>query len=92
MLPNEIDQLRKYLLKNNGRLVVFLDMGSLNGLEDVLFDWGIMSDDMLILDSSGDYESGGGDLIARSFPQKPHRPMAPPPQSRGTITGRRSLK
>lgn len=72
MLPNEIDQLRKYLLKNNGRLVVFLDMGSLNGLEDVLFDWGIMSDDMLVLDTSGDYESAGGDLIARSFPQKAH--------------------
>lgn len=72
MLPNEIDQLRKYLLKDNGRMAIFLDMGSLNGLEDVLFDWGIMSDDMLILDTSGDYESAGGDLIARSFPQKAH--------------------
>ena len=71
-LPREIDAIRKYLLNSNGRVAVFLDMGPLHGLEEILFEWGIMSDDMLILDSSGDYESGGGDLIARSFPQKPH--------------------
>ncbi len=31
-----------------------------------------MSDDMLVLDSSGDYESSTGDLVARSFPNNPH--------------------
>ncbi len=71
-LPREIDALRKYLLKSNGKGMVFLEMGSLLGLEDVLFEWGLMSDDMLILDSGSDYESSTGDLIARSFPQKPH--------------------
>ncbi len=71
-LPREIDALRKYLLKENGRGVVFLEMGSLLGLEDIFYEWGIMSDDMLILDSGGDYESASGDLIARSFPRKPH--------------------
>ena len=71
-LPREIDAIRKYLLKSNGKCIVFLEMGSLLGLEDVFFEWGIMSDDMLILDASGDYESSTGDLIARSFPQNPH--------------------
>lgn len=71
-LPREIDAIRKYLLKSNGKCIVFLEMGSLLGLEEVFFDWGIMSDDMLLLDSGGDYESSTGDLIARSFPQNPH--------------------
>lgn len=71
-LPREIDALRRYLLNSNGRVMVFLGTGPLYGLEDVFFEWGIMSDDMLILDSSGDYESGDGDLIARNFPAKPH--------------------
>lgn len=71
-LPREIDALRKYLLKSNGRGIFFLEMGSLLGLEDILYEWGIMSDDMLVLDSGGDYESASGDLIARSFPKNPH--------------------
>ena len=72
LLPREIDLIRKYLLNSSGKVVIFLGMGPLLGLEDVLYEWGLMSDDMLILDSSGDYESSGGDLIARTFPQKAH--------------------
>ena len=71
-LPREISEIRKYLSHSNGRMIAFLPLGSLGGFEDVLFDWGIMSDDKLILDSSGDYESSSGDLIARSFPRNPH--------------------
>ncbi len=71
-LPIEIDQIRKYLLKSNGRVVMFLRMGSLCGLEDVLFDWGIRSDDMQVLDSGGYFESAEGDLIARTFPKNAH--------------------
>ena len=71
-LLREIDAIRKYLLKSNGKCIVFLEMGSLLGLEEVFFDWGIMSDDMLVLDSSGDYESATGDLIARSFEKDSH--------------------
>lgn len=71
-LPREIEAIRKYLIKSNGKCIVFLEMGSLFGLEDIFYEWGIMSDDMLILDSGGDYESATGDLIARSFPQNPH--------------------
>jgi len=71
-LPRELDAIRKYLFNDNGRAAIFLDMGSLYGLESVLFEWGILSDDMLVLDNSGDYESSDGDLIARHFPQNPH--------------------
>ena len=71
-LPVEIAQIRKYLLKDNGRVVLFLAMGNLCGLEDVLFDWGIRSDDMQVLDTAGYFESSEGDLIARTFPKNSH--------------------
>lgn len=71
-LPREVDALRKYLINANGKVIILLPMGSMSGLEDILFEWGIMSDDKLVLDTSGDYESSAGDLIARSFPKNPH--------------------
>ena len=71
-LLKEIETIRRYLLKSNGKCIVFLEMGSSLGLEEVFYEWGIMSDDMLILDAGGDYESSTGDLIARVFPQEPH--------------------
>ena len=71
-LPREIDAIRKYLTTAKGKAAIFLDLGSLQGLEEVLFEWGIMSSDMLVLDTSSDYESSDGDLIARRFPQNPH--------------------
>ena len=71
-LPREIDALRKYLMNDNGKVLMLLSLGSLGGLEDILYEWGIMSDDKLVLDTGGDYESSAGDLIARSFPKNPH--------------------
>ena len=68
----EIEHLRRYLLKGNGRVVVFLRMGNVRGLEDLFYEWGILADDMQILDTNGDFESAGGDLIARTFPEKSH--------------------
>ncbi len=71
-LPREIDALRKYLLNASGKMAIFLDMGPLHGLEEILFEWGILSDDMLVLDTGADFETADGDLIARHFPQTPH--------------------
>ncbi len=71
-LKMEIEQLRKYLLKDNGRVVVFLTMGSVGGLEDLFYEWGIIARDMQVLDTNGDFESTEGDLIARTFPEKRH--------------------
>ena len=70
--PVEVEHLRRYLLKEHGRVLVFLRMGDARGLGDLFYEWGIIADDMQILDSSGDYESVEGDLIARTFPEKSH--------------------
>ena len=68
----EVEQIRKYLLKSNGRVVVFLKMGGLRGLDEILYEWGLRSDNMLVVDSGGDFKNSDGDLIARTFPQKSH--------------------
>ena len=71
-LPVEIEALRRYLLKGNWRVIVFLRTGSACGLEDIFYEWGILSDDMQVLDTGGDFESSDGDLIARTFPENAH--------------------
>lgn len=71
LLPEEINKLSKYLSKNNGRLLVFLDPIHEHGLEDLFYDWGILVDDMLVLDSSNDFKANNGDLILRSFADHP---------------------
>lgn len=71
LLPKEVDTIRNYLLKKNGRVVIFLGIGAIGSLEDLLFDWGIRADDMLVVDTA-EYESSTGDLVARLYPQKPH--------------------
>ncbi|MBR6389254.1 MAG: GldG family protein [Opitutales bacterium] len=70
-LPRELDTVRKYLLNGNGRVVMFLGLGSIIGLDDILFEWGLRSDDMLVVDSS-EYEASTGEIIARVFPANPH--------------------
>ncbi|MBR4598286.1 MAG: Gldg family protein [Opitutales bacterium] len=70
-LPRELDMVRKYLLSGNGRVVMFLGLGSILGLDDILFEWGLRSDDMLVVDSA-EFESSTGEIIARVFPSNPH--------------------
>ncbi len=70
-LPRELDAIRKYLLKGDGRIVLFLGMGPIPGLDDILFEWGLRSDDMQVVDTS-EYESSTGDMIARMYPPNPH--------------------
>lgn len=66
-LPDEVAQLRRYLSDRNGRLIAFLDPIKQHGLDDLLYEWGILADDMLILDTGMDFKANGGDLILRSF-------------------------
>ncbi|MBO7521169.1 MAG: GldG family protein [Opitutales bacterium] len=68
--PRELDIVKKYL-NGNGRVVMFLGLGPIIGLDDILFDWGLRADDMLVVDSA-EFESSTGEIIARVFPQNPH--------------------
>ncbi len=71
-LPREINMLKDYLWKKNGRLMVMLSMGSTNGLEEIFYDWGIRSDDSMVVEATGINESAGGDIIVKEFSKDRH--------------------
>lgn len=70
LLGHEVEKLRRYLSERNGRVMVLLEPARQHGLEDLFFEWGILADDMLIVDTGEDFQAAGGDLIVRRF--RPH--------------------
>lgn len=69
--PSEEDALRIYLSEGNGKLIVFLKPGSPAGIDELLYDWGVLSDSMAVVGVGKDYQAQGGDLIVRHFAEHP---------------------
>lgn len=63
----EEELLRNYLQTRAGRLILMLDHGRAHGLENLLFDWGVIVYDNLILDESRDNLTDTGELILSAF-------------------------
>lgn len=61
--PDEQEFLRRHLSSSAGRILAFLNPANPHGLDDLLFDWGVLADDVLILDASAEGRSDTGDLI-----------------------------
>ena len=71
LLPEEVEKLRRYMTERNGKMIVLLDPGRRHGMEELFYDWGVLADDMVVVDSGPDYRSQGGDLIIRRFAEHP---------------------
>ena len=71
LLPEETEVLRRYMSERNGRMIVTLDPGRRHGMNDLFFDWGILVDDMVVVDTGPDFRSQGGDLVIRRFAEHP---------------------
>lgn len=65
--PFEAELLRNYLQTRAGRIILMLDPTRAHGLEDLLFDWGIIAYDNVIHDTSSAYLSDTGELMLRHF-------------------------
>jgi hypothetical protein len=61
--PDEQEFLRRHLTNSAGRVLAFLNPAFPHGLDDLLFDWGVLADDVVILDASAEGRSDTGDLI-----------------------------
>jgi hypothetical protein len=70
-LRAEREKLRQYLENQQGRLMLFLEPGLSHGLNELLLDWGILSEDLQVVDSGPDFRLEGGDLIIRRFAEHP---------------------
>lgn len=71
LLPEEVEKLRRYMTERNGRMIVLLDPGRRHGMEDLFYDWGVLTDDMTVIDTGSDFRSQSGDLIIRRFAEHP---------------------
>ncbi|WP_269540402.1 GldG family protein [Cerasicoccus fimbriatus] len=70
-LPEEQEILRQYLDKGDGRLIVLLDPAIPHGLDDLFYDWGVLADDMIVLEASDNFVASGGDMLVAKFAEHP---------------------
>lgn len=71
LLPEEVDPLRRYLSDRNGRVIVFVDPGRRHGMDALFEDWGVLVEDLMVIDVDPKYRTQGGDLIVRHFGEHP---------------------
>lgn len=70
-LPREQEILKSYLRRNSGRVILLIEPGADHGLDDLLFEWGILADDAIAVETSRDSQIEGGDLLVRRFAPHP---------------------
>ncbi|MFP4203364.1 MAG: GldG family protein [Opitutales bacterium] len=71
LLPEEVEQLRRYMRERNGRMIVLLDPGRRHGMDELFYDWGVLAEDRAVVDNDPDYRTQGGDFIIRRFAEHP---------------------
>lgn len=70
--PAEQELLRRHLATQAGRLLLLLNPASPHGLDDLLFDWGVQADDVVVIDPGPDGRADTGDLVAYPATDTPH--------------------
>jgi ABC-type uncharacterized transport system involved in gliding motility auxiliary subunit len=71
LAPAEVEKLRRYMSDRHGRMLLTLEPGRKHGLNDLLFDWGILVEDHVAVDVDPNYRSQEGDMIVRHFSEHP---------------------
>ncbi|MGB0415545.1 MAG: GldG family protein [Coraliomargarita sp.] len=71
LLAEEVEKLRRYMTEHNGRMMIFINPGRMHGMDDLFYDWGVLADDMAVVDAGADFRAQGGDLIIRRFAEHP---------------------
>ena len=66
LLAREVNLLKDYLGENAGRLIIMIDWAINNNLGDLFYQWGVLAEDMIVLDD-GQFMMNGGDLLLRKF-------------------------
>ncbi len=69
--PAEEELLRNFLQTRAGRVILMLDPGSQHGLENLLFDWGVIVYDNVIIDPDPNSLTESGDLRLWHFARDP---------------------
>jgi hypothetical protein len=67
LLAEEQDKIRRYMTARNGSLIILIDPGRRHGLDDLLFDWGILAEDLAIIEPGNTHKSSTGDYLIKYF-------------------------
>jgi ABC-type uncharacterized transport system involved in gliding motility auxiliary subunit len=66
--PVEQELLRRYLSENAGRVMLFIPPGlAITGLEDLLYDWGLVADNVWVFDNAPASQTDSGGLILNGY-------------------------
>ena len=71
ILPREQELLKSFLRKESGRVLILLEPDADHGLDDLLFEWGLLTDKALAIEASRNSLIDGGDLMVRRFAPHP---------------------
>lgn len=71
ILPREQEFLKSYLRRDSGRVLLMLEPDADHGLDDLLFEWGLLTDKALAVEASRNNLIDGGDLMIRRFAPHP---------------------
>ncbi len=63
----EVELLRRYLSERAGRVLVMLPPAYRHGLDDLLFDWGLVADDVMVLEADPTHVTETGELRISAF-------------------------
>ena len=74
LTTSEVNTLREYLKVRAGRVLALLGPGVKHGLDDLLDDWGILTDDVFVCDDgpTGQNQNDSGDLILTAAAKSEH--------------------
>ncbi len=70
-LPQEELILTNYLNQRAGRVLTLLEPGQAHGLDNLFFAWGILAEDVLLVERDPNFVINGGDLMIRRPAQHP---------------------
>lgn len=71
--PQTEEKISRYLRERNGRVLAMIGPGTDCGLESLFCDWGLMLQDVFIVELSAACRLPDGNTAARSLPAKPHK-------------------
>jgi len=65
--PFEVELLRRYVSERAGRIVAMLPPATSHGLDDLLYDWGLVADDVIVLEPNPANVTEAGELRINAF-------------------------
>lgn len=71
LMPIEVAQLRSYLSTHKGQLLAFIDPHFEHGLDRLFSDWGLLSENLPIIDPATSTHTPTGNLILRNYAHHP---------------------